>query len=150
MLFPFTVAALVTIFTTGVSGIINGLGTRIHDAPFAVMIFDRSDLQAFTGLICGGAIISRRYILTAAHCLGEPVSDNDVKYHHEWLRVMAGVSSYTCGIRTYEISNAFIHPDFTGDLNRAGSVRGDVAVLQVRTQQKTSEFCIILVKVLQT
>ena len=48
--------------------IVGGLDSNEHEFPFHVMVFRPADKNRPTGTLCGGAIIDRHWVITAAHC----------------------------------------------------------------------------------
>ncbi|KAL1124650.1 hypothetical protein AAG570_001274 [Ranatra chinensis] len=66
-----------------ISKIVGGKETEINEFPFAVMLVLRGSYSPF----CGGSIISRQHVLTAAHCV--------IKYIQHGITVIAGDHDYT-------------------------------------------------------
>lgn len=53
---------------------------------------------------CGGAILNKRWIITAAHCL--------VKYEATMYTVVLGTTSLVTGGVAYRVSHGYIHPKY--------------------------------------
>ena len=49
--------------------IIGGDDTNLQEFPFAALLVFKSNGKSF--YLCGGSLINRRYVLTAAHCIGQ-------------------------------------------------------------------------------
>lgn len=87
--------------------IIHGWQVNITEFPFSVLVFillanpsEKSD-----GRICGGSIIDRFWILTAAHCF--------IGYSNKSLYFLYGSESVESTNSRYErISKVFNHPDY--------------------------------------
>lgn len=79
--------------------IVGGYEIDITDAPHQV------SLQSRGSHICGGSIISSKWVLTAAHCTdGASVSN---------LRVRVGSTKHASGGQVIAISRIFQHPQFS-------------------------------------
>jgi secreted trypsin-like serine protease len=97
-------------------------GTAVPDGkyPFMAALLDVS--QGATPLqqqFCGGALIDQSHVLTAAHCMGDPIQS---------LRVVVGrtvLNSNQGQVR--RVSRVFIHPRYDGSKNSAF----DAAVLEL-------------------
>ena len=53
-----------------ISNIIGGRKTKFGDYPYmAVIYYDKNDDGEISGFRCGGSLINKWYVLTAAHCI---------------------------------------------------------------------------------
>ena len=94
-----------------------GEKTTIHHFPWTV------SLRGFfyTGqFICSGTIISRQWVVTAAHCIGQ----------NPWYVSPGRTNSYSGLGNRWKIKHYHIHPSFKQTLNKDGklvSSRDDIA-----------------------
>ncbi|KAJ8941983.1 hypothetical protein NQ314_010207 [Rhamnusium bicolor] len=59
--------------------IINGQEVIPHSIPYQVWLLFRSSPSSTSGWTCGGTLITRRFVLTAAHCIsGSSTISNDI------------------------------------------------------------------------
>jgi secreted trypsin-like serine protease len=73
-------------------------------------------------VFCGGVVVNKNWLLTAAYCVGDSISDDDLR---NTLIVIAG-SPNSKFSSTYEVAQIVIHPDW-----RRGSIVNDIALLRI-------------------
>lgn len=100
--------------------IVGGQTTSIADYPYQI------SLQLMSSHICGGAIISSNWIITAAHCVVDtPVAS--------YLSVRIGSSTRNSGGQVYSVVQAITHPSFS-----YSTLDYDIALLQLSSTITTS------------
>lgn len=97
--------------------IYSGRSAKKGQFPYQVLVISEAALGIYS---CGGSIISRDYILTAAHCVDEVVKTP------ERISVYAGTIYYITGGIKKRVSLVTIHPEY-GDNNN------DIAVLKLNS-----------------
>ncbi|XP_014227159.1 chymotrypsin-2-like [Trichogramma pretiosum] len=96
------------------SRIVNGYNSRPNQRPFQV------SLQNLRGShFCGGAIVSRYWILTASHC-------TDGKQANQ-IRVVAGTINYKRPGQVRQATRIIMHERY----NKRDSFRNDIALIRV-------------------
>ncbi|XP_018580036.1 trypsin delta [Anoplophora glabripennis] len=91
--------------------IVGGTDTTIEAHPYIVSLLE------FNSHICGGSIISSTWILTAAHCIEEPVSAYSIR---------AGSTVRNSGGQVIAASRIILHQSFSWN-----TLDYDVAVIQL-------------------
>nr|ACE75344.1 chymotrypsin-like protein [Glyptapanteles indiensis] len=90
--------------------IVSGTNAAITDFPWVVSILNWK--QHF----CGGALISRRIVLTAAHCLcnTNERTKSVMVFDKDAFAVATGSNNSRHHNRVYEIEKMEVHPSYTG------------------------------------
>jgi secreted trypsin-like serine protease len=103
--------------------IVGGQNTTILKVPYQVL-FQKSDSQW-----CGGSIISKSYILSAAHCFEESTDPSN-------YTVRVGSSYSNCGGEILPVDKIVIHPNYNNTL-----LNNDFALIRLKNPIKkfTSE-----------
>lgn len=100
--------------------IVGGEEADIHDYPYQV------SLRFLGAHMCGGSILNKRFIVTAAHCTeGTEVRD---------LSVHAGSSNKETGGQVISVANVYRHPDYSTTTHDY-----DVSVLELKKDLELNE-----------
>ncbi|MEU5956378.1 serine protease [Streptomyces sp. NPDC047525] len=109
------------------SVVIGGSPVRVADSPWAVALSSRDRFGGTrSGQFCGGVVVGRSTVLTAAHCLGEEVLGVPLREMRD-LKVIAGREDLgTSKGREIPVRKASVNPEYDSFSNS-----GDVAVLSL-------------------
>lgn len=100
--------------------IVGGYSTTINEAPYLVQIKDDD------AMLCGGTLITRRHVLTAAHCF---------IYNPQNLVVVGGATKVTdADAPRSNVTGYIIHPAFNEE-----EYNMDIAVIRLRTPLRGRE-----------
>jgi secreted trypsin-like serine protease len=102
--------------------IIGGSTAFISDFPHMVSI----RLMPANQIICGGSIITKWNILTAAHCLAL------FQDYYDNVRIYTGsASSVNIEGNNFEVETAIFHPEFAKTININGVLPNNVGIIKV-------------------
>lgn len=117
--------------------ILNGYSARRYLAPFQAAIY-RSKV---THPICGGAVLTENYIITAAQCVIEfrhSTSDDYVFVSDHYVLVSDyQVGNSDDGQERHEIESIKIHEDF--QLSRDYTLLNDIALIKLKTPARSGK-----------
>ncbi|XP_015520030.2 trypsin delta-like [Neodiprion virginianus] len=94
--------------------IVGGVATSIDEVPYQV------SLQVFGSHICGGALISDTWVLTAAHCMVYPTA---------WFTIRSGSTLSNSGGSTTSFASVINHASYGS--NRWGIPINDIALIRL-------------------
>lgn len=117
--------------------IVGGSPANIEDYPYQVAIFSVDENGEINEFMCGGSIIDRYWIITAAHCVAEKA--------HKKQRIVAAFSriSEIENAAVYEISDYILHPEYDGE-----NVENDIALLRLAYPIDTSNIASKVIRIL--
>lgn len=99
-------------------GIVNGTQTSIERLPWQVML--NVDFNTSRASLCGGSILSNRWILTAAHCVDATTPSR--------VLVRAGITDrFSRGGQSATVQRIYVHPNWTGNPGQGA----DIALLEL-------------------
>ncbi|MEU6000758.1 MULTISPECIES: serine protease [unclassified Streptomyces] len=109
------------------SVVIGGRPVRVADSPWVVALSSRDRFGGTrSGQFCGGVVVGRTTVLTAAHCLGEEVLGVKLREMSD-LKVIAGREDLgTSQGREIPVRESTVNPEYDSFSNS-----GDVAVLSL-------------------
>jgi len=111
--------------------IVGGVEARKHEFPWLVRVQHKSG----GGLLCGGAVISSRSILTAAHCISNPKSDVAN------LQVLAGAHDVDNAVgerdtrQLRDLKKIICHKDYN-----ARNMQNDVCILRLKSDLQMTQW----------
>ncbi|GJQ69599.1 hypothetical protein Trydic_g6693 [Trypoxylus dichotomus] len=106
----------------------NGTDAEQGEYPWVVGIYNTSSSNKQP--LCGGSIISRAFVLSAAHCF---VSVTGIVHDKNWYTLVAGKYHSSLdiseqGAQARKIKTIYVHEDYRGHLTK---YRDDIALIEV-------------------
>jgi secreted trypsin-like serine protease len=103
--------------------IVGGVPAAKGAYPFQVALFTTANGK--NGMMCGGSLITTKWVLTAAHCITK-IAENDAPYPASMINVFAGGLAFGEGdhIRAAKV---IIHPKYTS----RGLIANDIALIEL-------------------
>ena len=103
--------------------IVGGVPATRGAYPFQVALFTTANGK--DGMMCGGSLISAKWVLTAAHCITK-AAENDAPYAASMINVFAGGLAFGEGDRV-RAARVIVHPNYTS----RGLMANDIALLEL-------------------
>ncbi|KAL6266494.1 hypothetical protein P5V15_003343 [Pogonomyrmex californicus] len=112
--------AIVGVYGEDPEKLVGGTSTKIEDHPHCVSIQIKG--QHF----CGGSLISKKHVLTAAHCVESLNSNPFLKL---FLTVVTGTTYHNSGGEHHKVIKYKYHPKYTKDVTIKGGY--DIGMLEL-------------------
>ncbi|KAG7197992.1 hypothetical protein KM043_016217 [Ampulex compressa] len=103
--------------------IVNGEDAQPGERPFQISLQTQLDSRHF----CGGSILNKNYVITAAHCVANKPSSS--------IKVVAGTINLREGGSVHQIEQVIVHEEY----DPSNSWLNDIALLKVKTPFVMSE-----------
>jgi trypsin len=101
---------------------VGGEDANINEFPYLVSLRYYEENIHF----CGGSIISKWHILTAAHCLFPIQNEYDI------VKIYIGISSSRSTVgQSFDIDDALIYPHYVGIKTEQAMDHHDIAIITV-------------------
>lgn len=106
--------------------IIGGQNASTKEFPFLINIWQNSPKDGFVDHLCGGSLVAKKWVLTAAHCVLEDVTEKEVgTVKVSELQLFIGSDLRTgLGGRELKAKSIKVHPEFSWPKN-------DIALIEL-------------------
>ena len=84
--------------------------------PWHVALYWKSNASMWE-YVCGGSLISKNAVITAAHCVATPLTEKPVKFENMTVQFGKYWRKYNHSedyVQTREIAHVIIHPNYSG------------------------------------
>lgn len=111
--------------------IIGGENENIVDSPWQVALYNKKN-NPLDGLVCGGAIINEKWVITAAHCFFLKYKSCTRKYFEDSLNIFYGSDQLVLQKgKVAEIESIFLFPDY--ETKGCKNISDDVALIKLKS-----------------
>ncbi|XP_077260637.1 chymotrypsin-2-like [Temnothorax americanus] len=114
-------ATIVAVYGDEPEQLVNGIPANIEDYPHSVSI------RVNNNHICGGSIIDKQYILTAAHCVVPLIRDSKKM---QSTTVVAGSAYLNSGGKAYKVQRLWIHENYNPN-SPSGRAPYDIGLIKL-------------------
>lgn len=110
--------------------VLGGDASERNDWPSVIALARPGESPLRDRFFCGGTIIAKRWVMTAAHCLFNAFGRQDSPSS---IRVIAGIHDLVedASLDEVYVTNVIVHPDYDNSLE---SPPGDIALLELATE----------------